>query len=115
MFQQIEPGRRRRSVTYAPFSNNSMNSVLLSDPVRVGRRFKVIMLDDLSTASSQILDSMEEIAVETLIKEKEVCMSNSGFYTTFFLMLSTLFVAIISAVVLYVKLQRIRRPKFEDS
>ncbi|TGZ32768.1 Uncharacterized protein DBV15_00931 [Temnothorax longispinosus] len=113
--QQIEPGRRRRSVTYAPPSSNWTNSVLLSDPVRVGRRFKVIMLDDLSTASSQVLDSMEETAVETMIKAKEVCMSNSGFYTTFFLMLSTIFVATISAVVLYVKLQRIRRPKFVDS
>lgn len=92
-----------------------MNSILLSDPVRVGRRFKVIMLDDLSTVSNQILDNMEETAVETLIKAKEICMSNSGFYTTFFLMLSTLFVMTISAIVLYVKLQRIRRPKFEDS
>ena len=91
------------------------NAVLLSDPVRVGRRFKVIMLDDLSTASSQILESMEETAVETMTKAKEVCMSNGGFYTTFSLMLSTLFVATISAAVLYIKLQRIRRPKFVDS
>lgn len=113
--QQIEPGRRRRSVTYAPPSSNTTNAVLLSDPVRVGRRFKVIMLDDLSAASSQILDSMEETAVEAMIKAKEVCMSNSGFYTTFSLMLSTLFVATISAAVLYVKLQRIRNPKFVDS
>ncbi|XP_018313909.1 uncharacterized protein [Mycetomoellerius zeteki] len=113
--QQIEPGRRRRSITYAPPSTNSSNAVLLSDPVRVGRRFKVIMLDDLSTASSQILESMEETAVETMTKAKEVCMSNSGFYTTFSLMLSTLFVATISAAVLYIKLQRIRRPKFVDS
>ncbi|XP_011636579.1 uncharacterized protein LOC105426874 isoform X1 [Pogonomyrmex barbatus] len=113
--QQIEPGRRRRSVTYAPSSNTSTNSILLSDPVRVGRRFKVIMLDDLSTASSQILDSMEETAVEALTKAKEVCMSNSGFYTTFSLMLSTLFIATISAAVLYIKLQRIRRPKSVDS
>ncbi|XP_012057188.1 PREDICTED: uncharacterized protein LOC105620294 [Atta cephalotes] len=113
--QQIEPGRRRRSITYAPPSTNLSNAVLLSDPVRVGRRFKVIMLDDLSTASSQILESMEETAVETMTKAKEVCMSNGGFYTTFSLMLSTLFVATISAAVLYIKLQRIRRPKFVDS
>ncbi|XP_011866142.1 PREDICTED: uncharacterized protein LOC105561087 [Vollenhovia emeryi] len=113
--QQIEPGRRRRSITYAPSSSNSTNSILLSDPVRVGRRFKVIMLDDLSAASSQVLDSMEETAVEAMVKAKEVCMSTSGFYTTFILMLSTLFIATISAAVLYVKLQRIRRPKFVDS
>ncbi|XP_018357597.1 PREDICTED: uncharacterized protein LOC108757627 [Trachymyrmex cornetzi] len=113
--QQIDPGRRRRSITYAPPSTNSSNAILLSDPVRVGRRFKVIMLDDLSTASSQILESMEETAVETMTKAKEVCMSNGGFYTTFSLMLSTLFVATISAAVLYIKLQRTRRPKFVDS
>ncbi|GAB1862809.1 ZP domain-containing protein [Camponotus japonicus] len=112
--QQIEPGRRRRSVMYTP-TNTSTNPVLLSDPVRVGRRFKVIMLDDLSTASSQILESMEETAVETMTKTKDVCMSNSGFYTTFSLMLSTLFVATISAAVFYIKLQRIRRTKFVDS
>jgi len=75
----------------------------------------MIMLDDLSTASNQILDSMEETAVEAMTKVKEVCMNNSVFYTTFSLMLSTLFVATISAAVLYVKLQRIRRPKFVDS
>ncbi|KAM0724405.1 Cuticlin-4 [Formica fusca] len=112
--QQIEPGRRRRSVMYTS-TNTSTNPVLLSDPVRVGRRFKVIMLDDLSTASSQVLESMEETAVETMIKEKDVCMSNGGFYTTFSLMLSTLSVAIISAAVFYIKLQRIRRTKFVDS
>ncbi|XP_072744483.1 uncharacterized protein [Anoplolepis gracilipes] len=111
--QQIEPGRRRRSVTYT--STNTSNPVLLSDPVRVGRRFKVIMLDDLSTASNQILESMEETAVETMIKAKDVCMSNSSFYTTFSLMLSTLFVATISAAVFYIKLQRIRRTKIADT
>ncbi|KAL6442234.1 hypothetical protein ACFW04_002477 [Cataglyphis niger] len=112
--QQIEPGRRRRSIMYTS-TNTSTNPVLLSDPVRVGRRFKVIMLDDLSTASSQILESMEETAVETMTKAKDVCMSNGGFYTTFSLMLSTLFVATISAAVLYIKLQRIRTTKFVDS
>ncbi|KYQ48046.1 hypothetical protein ALC60_13006 [Trachymyrmex zeteki] len=55
--QQIEPGRRRRSLMNAPSSNNLTNSVPLSDAVRVGRRFKVIMLDDLNIASNQILDS----------------------------------------------------------
>ncbi|XP_039314434.1 uncharacterized protein LOC105196070 isoform X2 [Solenopsis invicta] len=117
--QQIEPNqsgsRRRRSITYTPPSNNSTNAVLLSDPVRVGRRFKVIMLDDLSTATHQILESMEETAVNAMIKAKEVCMSNSGFYTTFSLMLSTIFIATISTAVLYIKLQRIRRSKFVDS
>ncbi|XP_018396954.1 PREDICTED: uncharacterized protein LOC108775164 [Cyphomyrmex costatus] len=51
--QQIEPGRRRRSLMYASPSNNLTNSVLLSDAVRVGRHFKVIMVDDLNTESSQ--------------------------------------------------------------
>lgn len=88
---------------------------MLSDPVRIGRRFKVIMLDDLSTASSQILESMEETAVETIIKAKDFCMSNNGFYTTFSFMLSTLFIATISAAVFYIKLQRIRTTKFVDS
>ncbi|KAL0118407.1 hypothetical protein PUN28_009220 [Cardiocondyla obscurior] len=113
--QQIDPGRRRRSVTYAPSSRNTTNPILLSDPVRVGRRFKVIMLDDLSAASNQILNSMEETAVEAMTKTKEVCMDNNVFYTTFFLMMSTLLVATISTAVLYIKLQQIRRSKFVDS
>ncbi|EZA58941.1 hypothetical protein X777_16900 [Ooceraea biroi] len=113
--QQIEPGRRRRSVTYSPPFNTSTNPVLLSDPVRIGRGFKVIMLDDLSAASSQILESMEETAIEAMTKVNNVCMSNGGFYMAFSLMLSTLFVAIVSAAVLYIKLQRIRRTKCVDS
>lgn len=100
---------------YTPSSNSTTNPVLLSDPVRIGRRFKVIMLDDLSAASSQILESMEETAIEKMTKATNVCMSNSGFYTTFSVMLSTLFIATISTAVLYVKLQRIRRTKFVDS
>ncbi|EFN80393.1 uncharacterized protein LOC105186910 isoform X2 [Harpegnathos saltator] len=113
--QQIEPGRRRRSLTYAPPLNTTTNPVLLSDPVRIGRGFKVVMLDDLSAASNQILESMEETAIETMTKEKNVCMSNGGFYTTFSLMLSMLSIAIVSAAVFYIKLQRIRRTKFVDS
>lgn len=102
-------------MTYVPPSNTSTNPVLLSDPVRVGRRFKVVMLDDLSTASSQILESMEEAAVEAMTKTNNVCMSNGGFYTAFSLILSMLSFATISAAVLYVKLYRIRRTKFVDS
>ncbi|KAH0955197.1 hypothetical protein HN011_010539 [Eciton burchellii] len=114
--QQIEPGRRRRSVTYIASSNNSTtNPVLLSDPVRVGRGFKVVMLDDLSTATSQVLESMEETAIEAMTKLNNVCMSNGGFYMAFSLMLSSLFVAIMSAVVLYIKLQRMRKTKCVDS
>ncbi|XP_032674491.1 uncharacterized protein LOC116845648 isoform X2 [Odontomachus brunneus] len=113
--QQIEPGRRRRSLTYAPPLNTTTNPVLLSDPVRIGRGFKVIMLDDLSTASSQVLENMEETAIEAMTKEKNVCMSNGGFYTAFSLMLSILSIATVSAAVLYVKLQRVRRTKFVDS
>ncbi|XP_014469202.1 PREDICTED: uncharacterized protein LOC106741582 [Dinoponera quadriceps] len=113
--QQIDPGRRRRSLTYASPLNTTMNPVLLSDPVRIGRGFKVVMLDDLSAASSHILESMEETAIEAMTKEKNVCMSNGGFYTAFSLMLSTLSIATVSAAVLYVKLQRVRRTKFVDS
>ncbi|XP_011699145.1 PREDICTED: uncharacterized protein LOC105456644 isoform X2 [Wasmannia auropunctata] len=102
--QQIEPRKRRRSITYASSSSNSANSVLLSDPIRVRRRLRVIMLDDLSIASSQILDSMKETTAKAT---KEICISNNGFYTIFSLTLGTLLSAIISAVVLYVKLQRI--------
>ncbi|XP_018357547.1 PREDICTED: cell wall protein RBR3-like, partial [Trachymyrmex cornetzi] len=113
--QQIEPGRRRRSLMYAPLSNNLTNSIPLSDAVRVGRRFKVIMVDDLNTATNQILDNVEETAVEAMAKAKGVCMNNNGFYTIFSLTLAILFIAILSAVVLYIKLQRIRKSKFIDS
>lgn len=100
---------------YTPPSNTSTNPVLLSEPVRVGRGFKVIMLEDLSAASSQILESMEETAIESMAKVNNVCMSNGGFYATFSLMLSMLSVATVSAAVLYIKLQRIRRTKLVDS
>ncbi|XP_018346842.1 PREDICTED: LOW QUALITY PROTEIN: uncharacterized protein LOC108751254 [Trachymyrmex septentrionalis] len=113
--QQIEPGRRRRSLMYAPPSNNLTNSVLLSDVVHVGRRFKVIMVDDLNTATNQILDSMEETAVEAMAKAKKVCMNNNRFYIIFSYTLRTLFIVILNAVVLYIKLQRIRKSKFIDS
>jgi len=100
---------------YTASSNSSTNPVLLSDPVRVGRGFKVVMLDDLSTATSQVLESMEETAIEAMTKLNNVCMSNGGFYMAFSLMLSSLFVAIMSAAVLYIKLQRMRRTKCVDS
>lgn len=73
------------------------------------------MLDDLSIVSSQILNNMEKPAIEMITKTKEICMSNNGFYTTFSLMLSTLFIAITNAGVLYVKLQRVRKSKLIDS
>jgi len=73
------------------------------------------MLDDLSTATSQVLESMEETAIEAMTKLNNVCMSNGGFYMAFSLMLSSLFVAIMSAAVLYIKLQRMRRTKCVDS
>lgn len=99
---------------YSPPLNTS-NPLLLSDPVRIGRRFKVIMLDDLSTVSSQILENMEETAIQEMTKENNICMSNSGFYTAFSLMFGTLFIATISAILLYVKLHRIYRIKSMDS
>ncbi|XP_015187072.1 PREDICTED: uncharacterized protein LOC107072021 [Polistes dominula] len=117
--QQIEPGRRRRSVTtYAP-SNMSM-APLLTDPVRVGRGFKVIMLDDLSAVSNQILDnnidlSSAPFAKEVTKEEENICMSNNGFYAAFSLMLGTLILMTVSAATLHIKLQRIYRSKSIDT
>ncbi|XP_076386202.1 uncharacterized protein LOC100877451 isoform X2 [Megachile rotundata] len=107
--QQIEPGRRRRSISYAP-SNTS--SLPLSEPVRVARGFRVVMEDDLSKASNQVLEKLEETAVEEIVRTTmNVCMTYSGFYTAIFFLLSTIFVATISAVTLYIKLQRVYRSK----
>ncbi|KAK1118570.1 hypothetical protein K0M31_014876 [Melipona bicolor] len=123
--QQIEPGRRRRSInTYIAASTNAStisngSPVLLSDPIRVARRFKVIMVDDLSKASNQILQQLEETAVEEVATSAtsatsttNVCMTHSGFYTAISFFLTTILVTTISAVTLYVKLQRVYGSKF---
>ncbi|XP_066582170.1 uncharacterized protein [Prorops nasuta] len=110
--QQIEPGRRRRSVSY---SYNSTIKPMLSDPIRVRRGFKVIMLDDLSASSSQLLENMEETAIQEVTKTANVCMSNSGFYIAFSFILSVLVLTTVSTAGLYLKLQRIYRMKGENS
>ncbi|XP_076681474.1 uncharacterized protein LOC143375823 isoform X2 [Andrena cerasifolii] len=113
--QQIEPGRRRRSVSYTPRTSTTSNTsaVLLSEPIRVARGFRVIMVDDLSEASSQALEHLEEIAVEQQVARTttNVCMTNNGFYTAISLMLSTVVLTTISTVALYIKLQRVYRSK----
>ncbi|KAG7211234.1 hypothetical protein KM043_010547 [Ampulex compressa] len=112
--QQIEPGRRRRSIV--PYAPSNATSVLLADPIRVKRGFKVIMLEDLGGASGKILERMEESAAEEMARaSKNVCMTNTGFYAAFTLMLSTAILGTISAAVLYVKLQRVYGTKRFDS
>ncbi|CAK9802549.1 cut-4 [Anthophora plagiata] len=111
--QQIEPRRRRRSLTYTS-SNTPLNNsaVLLADPIRVARGFRVIMVDDLSKASNQVLEQLEETAVEEVARTTtNLCMTYSGFYTAISFMFSTVLLATISAVALYVKLQRVYRSK----
>ncbi|XP_048505752.1 uncharacterized protein LOC105692110 isoform X2 [Athalia rosae] len=105
--QQIDPGRRRRDVTYAP----SNSSGALSDPVRIGKGFRVIMPEDLSTASNLALEKIEEMAVEEFSSVNNICMSNTGFYTTFSFMLSLLVASIVSSAIFYLKLQTIRAAK----
>jgi len=72
------------------------------------------MLNDLSTASTHILDGMKETAIKAITNTKRICMSNNRFYTILSLILGTLFIAVINAVVLYVKLQRIRKSELVD-
>jgi len=67
------------------------------------------MLNDLSTASTHILDGIKETTVKAITNTKRICMSNNGFYTILSLILGTLFIVVINAVVLYVKLQRISK------
>ncbi|XP_043248214.1 uncharacterized protein LOC122395009 [Colletes gigas] len=111
--QQIEPGRRRRSINYTP-SNTS--AVLLSDPIRVARGFRVIMEDDLSEASNQILEHLAQTTTEEVLRTTtDICMTNAGFYTASSLMLSTVVLTTITAVVLYLKLQRVYRSKCLNS
>ncbi|XP_029047409.2 uncharacterized protein LOC114878135 [Osmia bicornis bicornis] len=111
--QQIEPGRRRRrSILYTTAAPSNTSAVRLSEPIRVTRGFRVVMVDDLSKASSQVLEHLEESAIEEMARTTtNVCMTYTGFYTAIFFLLSTIFVATISAVTLYVKLQRVYRSK----
>ncbi|XP_076286288.1 uncharacterized protein LOC143211973 isoform X2 [Lasioglossum baleicum] len=116
MNQQIEPGRRRRRSIMLPAPSRPMNtsSVLLADPIRVARGFRVIMVDDLSEASSQVLENLEHIDVEQVAKTTtttNVCMTYSGFFVASSFMMSTVVVTTISALIFYVKLQRVYRSK----
>ncbi|XP_068970431.1 uncharacterized protein [Bombus flavifrons] len=107
--QQIEPGRRRRSIMSTSTNTTSNSSAVpLSDPIRVARGFKVIMVEDLSKVSNQVLEQLEETAVEEVARSSmNVCMTYSGFYTAISFFLTTILVTTISAVTLYVKLQRV--------
>ncbi|CAL7936166.1 unnamed protein product [Xylocopa violacea] len=111
--QQIEPGRRRRSVIYTPSNGPSNGSaVLLSDPVRVTRGFRVIMVDDLSKASNQVLEQLETTAIEEIEKSTtNVCIPYTSFYTVTSFLLTIVLITTISAVILYVKLQQVYRSK----
>ncbi|XP_012165181.1 uncharacterized protein LOC100646467 isoform X2 [Bombus terrestris] len=106
--QQIEPGRRRRSIMSTSTNATSNSSAVpLSDPIRVARGFKVIMVEDLSKASNQVLEQLEETVVEEVARSLNVCMTHSGFYTAISFFLTTILVTTTSAVTLYVKLQRV--------
>lgn len=109
--QQIEPGRRRRSIFYSP-ANSSAGS--LSEPVRMGRGFRVILPDDLSLASSLSLEKLEETALDEINQARNVCMSYGGFYISFSLMLAILVTTTMSSAIFYTKLQRISRSKNPD-
>lgn len=74
------------------------------------------MADDLSEASYQVLEHLEQTAVEEVARTTtDICMTYSGFYTAISLMLSTVVVTTVSAVMLYVKLQRVYRSKYVNS
>ncbi|XP_033329225.2 uncharacterized protein LOC117221951 isoform X1 [Megalopta genalis] len=114
MNQQIEPGRRRRRSVGLPAPSRPSNTsaVLLSEPVRVARGFRVIMVDDLSEASSHVLENLEHTNVEEVAKTTtNVCMTYSGFLVAASFMMSTVVVTTISALIFYVKLQRVYRSK----
>ncbi|XP_044588455.1 uncharacterized protein LOC123267715 isoform X1 [Cotesia glomerata] len=108
--QQIEPGRRRRDVSYAPTNSSGA----LSDPIRMGRGFRVIMPDDLSLASSQSLENLENTAINEISLTRSVCMSYSGFYGSFSVMVGILVASTMSTIILYTKTQRIAREKSYD-
>ena len=109
--QQIEPGRRRRAVSYAL---TNVTSGALSEPVRMGRGFRVILPDDLSLASSLSLGKMEETALAELTLSRNVCMSYSGFYISFSLLVAIIMTTTMSSAIFYAKLQRIVRSKNFD-
>lgn len=111
--QQLEPGRKRRDISYAPYIPNNSTGAL-SEPVKMSRGFRVIMPDDLSLASSQTLEKIEEAAIEELTHTNNVCMSYNGFYASFTFILSTLVVSTTSAAIFYIKLQNINRAKSQD-
>lgn len=88
-------------------ATSNSSAVPLSDPIRVARGFKVIMVEDLSKASNQVLEQLEETVVEEVARSLNVCMTHSGFYTAISFFLTTILVTTTSAVTLYVKLQRV--------
>lgn len=69
------------------------------------------MVDDLSTASNQALEQLEETIIDKLPGHANVCMTQNGFYTAMSFLLSTVFITTVSAVALYVKLQKVYRTK----
>lgn len=84
----------------------------------MGKGFKVIMPEDLSSEASNLaIEKIEEIDI---IEEEysklvgTVCMSNAGFYLTFTTILSFAVASTISSAIFYIKLQTIRNGKSND-
>ncbi|XP_051175469.1 uncharacterized protein LOC127290738 [Leptopilina boulardi] len=105
--QQIDPGRRRRSIT------SPLNSTISLAPsgVRVGRGFRVVMPEDLSPMANQALENVDEEIVQEIASSNNVCLSNSGFYVAFSMMFTAVVSSTISAVILYSKLQNVYKTK----
>lgn len=80
----------------------------------MGRGFRVIMPDDLSLASSQSLENLENTAINEISLTRNVCMSYSGFYGSFSVMVGILVASTMSTIILYTKTQRIAREKSYD-
>ena len=126
LLQQIEPGRRKRSVSYATSGNWSQEH--RGEGVRVGHRFRVVMPDELPQSSSVVpfedASSDYEDQQQKLINQQplmrsdasisNVCLSYAGFYVASATMLISLLFSSLSAALLYAKLQRVRYEKTYD-
>ncbi|KAL7307020.1 hypothetical protein TKK_0000767 [Trichogramma kaykai] len=126
---QIEPGRKKRSVTYT-YQNWTRDPQ--GESIRVGQRFRVVSSDDLphrdsgpvqqvpyDDASSDYEDHQQQIssqlpATTSGIGGGNVCLSYLGFYSASATILVALAVSSLSAVLLYSKLQRLKYEKTLD-
>lgn len=126
--QQIEPGRRRRSIVYSGSSQNWTRDPMIGEAVRIGHRFRVVSPDELPNPDLVLplgeftpIIGEEQVNSEANVQQQElatavetICLSYAGFYSAFTSILVALAFTSMTAALLFVKLQRVRHDKGHD-